>query len=922
MNRVFLLLLLCSISNSFAQKFNVKGVLSDSDGNFIESATVYLESVRDSSIITYTISDASGKFQLEGKSFESKANFLVSYTGLKSIKRTIDLSKGDVDLETLILEENNEELDEVIVVADRAPIKIKKDTLEFNVKSFKTKKNATVEDLLKKLPGVEVDGDGTIKVNGKPVNKILVNGKPFFGDDPTITTRNLTKDIIEKVQVTDTKTDAEAFSGEEGDKNNKTINLTIKEENNKGTFGRVAAGGGSDKRYEFAGIINRFDNSRRVSVLAGGNNINSPGFSFGEIQKMFGGGRSVFFNDNGSFRIDGRSFGIGEGITRSRNIGANYADSYGEKVEVSADYFYSASNSDNEEATQRENILPDSRYFTNSRQSSYNNSDSHSAGIRFNIKPDSTLLINIKPSFNFAKSSSRFSRIEESLAEDQTLTNTSNSSNRSESTNKGFENTFDITKRYGGKGAFIRFNLNNESRQVESDAFLLSEINTFGTSPEIIQRDQFNDSEETFNSVFTSLTYRVPLKAKKVFLDFQYGLRMDKRTNSESAFDFNASTSSYSDFNFDLSTDYEFKNRRQTPSVELVFNEENWSFGVETGYVFRTLENTDNLRPEFNLKRDFEAVELSVNGNYRFNKKTSSYLGYNLSNRPPQLSQLQPNQDVSDPLNVVTGNPNLEPSNQHSLYMGFNTFNFQKGSGFYSYVNLGVSNNDVVAKSTIDENFIRTTTYENVNGNYRFNISASYNKTFKIDTVQTLKFRFGGFANTSRSVNYNNDIQYKSYNRSVTPNISLRYSIKDYFEINPRYSVTLSKSKFDLDDFENQDFVSHSVSLRTTTNWPKKLEWKNDLRYLYNPNVASGFQNSSWFWNSTLTYSILKDKGTISLKGYDILGQNTNASRSSSANYIQDSQSTVLERYVMLGFSWKFNSLGKKGETREYDFDF
>lgn len=212
----------------------------------------------------------------------------------------------------------------------------------------KQKKDANVEDLLKELPGVEVDDDGKITINGKEVNKILVNGKPFFGDDPTITTRNLTKEIIEKVQISDTKTKAEGFTGEAGDAENKTINLTIKEENNKGVFGRVAAGAGTDKRYEFAGMVNIFDNEQRISVLAGGNNINSVGFSFGEIRKMFGGGNSISFNgSNGSFTIDGRTFGGGEGITKSNNAGVNYADELKKGVDISADYFYSGSSSYN-----------------------------------------------------------------------------------------------------------------------------------------------------------------------------------------------------------------------------------------------------------------------------------------------------------------------------------------------------------------------------------------------------------------------------------------------------------------------------------------------------------------------------------------------------------------------------------------------
>src|SRR5690606_12447043 len=272
----------------------------------------------------YTISDRNGKFLLEGNTSAKKARVNISFVGYESFQREIELNTPSQDMGKIPLSFSIASLDEVIVKS-RAPVTIKKDTLEFNVASFKTKKDATIEDLLKELPGVEVDLDGNIKVNGKDVSNVLVNGKPFFGNDPTIATRNLTKELIEKVQVVDTKTKAEAFTGEEGDKESKTINLTIKEENNKGIFGRVAAGGGTDERFEYAGLFNYFDNDRRLSVLGGGNNINSPGFSFGEIRKMFGNARNMSMSSSGGFTIDGRSFGYGEGIINSRIAGANYA---------------------------------------------------------------------------------------------------------------------------------------------------------------------------------------------------------------------------------------------------------------------------------------------------------------------------------------------------------------------------------------------------------------------------------------------------------------------------------------------------------------------------------------------------------------------------------------------------------------------
>ncbi|GAB5564213.1 MAG: TonB-dependent receptor [Winogradskyella sp.] len=916
------LLLVFTLLSSFAifsqsKSFEISGILKAADTKeALESATIYLERLKDSSVVTYTISDKEGKFKLENSTYDNTLNLYISYVGYKTFLKEITIDKKEIDLKTIYMAVDDNQLGEVLIKS-KAPITIKKDTLEFNVSSFKTKKDASVEDLLKKLPGVEVDDEGQITVNGKPVNKILVNGKPFFGDDPTITTRNLTKEIIEKVQIVDTKTKSEAFSGEEGDKENKTINLTIKEENNKGQFGRVSAGKGTDDRWEFAGLINFFDNDRRLSVLAGGNNTNSPGFSFGEIQKMFGGGNSISVSSNGAFSIDGRSFGGGQGIVTSKNVGANYADVLSKGVDISADYFYTESDSENETKVDRENILPDTRFFTNSRGKSLSDNSNHSFNSEFDIEIDSTFLVNIRPSFRFGLSQQISENSEETFDINNNLSNSSSVSNFSESTVRNFSNDIDVTKRFGDKGSFLKFNFETQFNRTDRESFLRSETLIEDPNEEDILRDQFTESESKFNRLRLGSTFRLPLIPKTFFIDAKISHLSDNRNNVNSTFDIDTNTDQYSLFNTELSTDFRFFNIRTTPSLDLVYRKDDWSFSLETGYVFRTLENRDQLRPELSLKETFEAVELGSNFFFKFSDKASMYGGYSLSNRPPEISQLQPFQDVSDPLNTVTGNPNLEPANSHSLYTGYNSFDFQKGTGFYSYLNLDITNNQVVARTTVNNNFVRNTTYTNVNGNYRVSGSMSYSKKVKLDSVRELNIRVGTWGNMSRNVNFNNDIQFASRNVSFTPNMRLTFNWKKVLEISPNYRVSFTRNTFNLPDFEDQEFLSHNLRINTALFVPKKFEWRNDINYNYNPNVAPGFQRSVWFWNSTLAYSFLNDKATVTLKAYDLLNQNNNARRSANANFIQDTQSTVLRRFFMLSFSYKFNSLGDKGKVND-----
>ena len=843
---------------------------------------------------------------MEGKSFEKELRLVVSFVGYKPYSKKIVFDEKSFQLGKIELETNENLLDEIIVKS-RAPITIKKDTLEFNVKSFKTKKDANVEDLLKKLPGVEVDAEGQITVNGKPVNKILVNGKPFFGNDPSITTKNLSKEIIEKVQITDTKTKSQAFSGEKGDDENKTINLTIKKENNKGYFGRMAAGKGTDDLYEFAGMVNRFNNNRRISILGGGNNLNSPGFSFGGIQRMFGGGVSI-----------GNFSGGGGGLTTSSNFGTTYADEYGKGVDVNGDYFYSNSESRNESLRNRETILPNGNsFFTNARSTSSSENKNNRFNFDLDIEIDSTFLINISPDFTFNKRNSTNNQFEESSDESNDLINRSTSNSFRESTANNFRNRLDVTKRLNSKGSFIKFNITNQIDKTESNNLFNSDLEIFGTNPSTEIRNQIGDETTSFNSLTSNLTYRYAIVPKKFFIDFRYNYRNDKRENERNTFDIDPNTNQQI-FNSDLSTNFTFFNKRYTPSVDLTYRKDKWSLSLETGYVTRTIENSDVLRPIQSLKRTFTALEVSGNFNYRFSPKMSMYSGYNLNNRPPQLSQLSPFTDISNPLNIITGNPALKPSNSNRLYFGFNNFDFQKRTGFNAYFSGSLTNNQVVTKSVIDENLIRNTTYENVNGNYSVRGNFNYTKEVKLDTVHSVKFRVSMGSSANKSVNFFNDVKYNSLNTSLTPGLGLTYKWKDMFEIEPRYTLSRTKTNFNIDQFTDQKFTRHNLRIRTRTFAPKKLEWRNDIRYQYNPNVADGFQKSSWFWNATLAYSLLKDKATLSLKAYDILNQNTNARRRATANYIEDSESIVLSQYFLVSFSWRFNTMGDKGNNRRY----
>jgi hypothetical protein len=895
-------LFISAIAFSQIKKVSIKGVIkSEEDKELLESATVHLERLKDSSIVSYTISDEKGAFNLIGETSDSKMKLVVSFIGFTPYTKIIDVKNQGIG--TLFLKNANA-LDG-IVIKSSAPITIKKDTLEFNVKSFKTKADANVEDLLKKLPGVEVDSEGAITVNGKPVNKILVNGKPFFGNDPTITTRNLTKEIIEKIQITDTKTNAQAFSGEDSDGENKTINLTIKKENNKGYFGKTAAGIGTNDRYEYAGLITRFKESERIGVLAGGNNINSPGFSFGNQRQQFGG--------------NSRSFGGGQGIVTSDNYGANYINSFAKIFEVSGDYFYKQSSSDNKSTSNRETFLSDgTSFFRSSENSSLNDSYSHDASVDFEIEIDSTFRIDIETDFNKNLNTNRFNSNSETLNNNKILTNESKIASIADSNRERFDNEVNITKKFGSKGAFIRVELTANLTKALTDDFVKSETTIFGSNPNQIIRDQYSDGSSHIKELVSQVTYRFPIISNKLFLDADYTTGNTKTTSKRSTFDFDQTTSDYTSFSNLLSTDFKYSDKVSRPGVELEFKNEKWSASTAVAFNKRTLENTDYLRPETNLIREFNNLEYGFSVRYRKEKTIGYRLSYNFRNATPSLNQLQPFRDESNPLNIITGNPALSPSKIQNIAFGVSKFNWQSRTGFWSFGNISFTDDRVVANTIINPNtLIRETSYANVNGYVSVRGGGSYSSTKKWEDFGSLKTEFRVFGDYNKNINFNNGIQYSSKITSISPNIGFDFSWDKIVTIRPSYTVSFSKNTYDIESFSNRNFINHDVTVATSNNFFKKLEWLNDVNYNYNPNIAVGFQRSAWFWNTTLRYSILKDSGAISLRIYDILDQNTNARRVATEDYIQDSSSTVLNQYAMLSFTWKFNSLGNAGSKFE-----
>lgn len=907
---LFLALFFASIVQ--AQEYKIIGsVVDKTTKQPLEAATIYAESLSDSALISYTISNQKGTFDLALRTKAPKVNLAISFTGYSTLRKEITLKGSTINMGVLGLDIESITLEGVSVVADRAPIIVKKDTLEFNAESFKTRPDANVEDLIKLLPGAQVDSDGKITVNGKEVNRVLVNGKEFFGSDPKIATKNLPKDIVDKIQVTDTKSETERFTGRQSTSDTQTLNITIKKDKNKGYMGRITAGYGTDERYQLSGVANYFNDKQRFSILAGGNNINSAGFSFDEVFDAVGRrGQGVSFNSRGSFNIGGMNFGGGQGITTSYNVGGNYADELSDKTEITADYFFASSETYNDSKTERENILPDRRFFTNSESHSDGGSDSHRANARLIFQLDSMTRLTVSPNFNTSLGDSRNVRTEVSIDEDGNVINDASTNNNSLNDRKSFSNDVNLIRKLNSKGNYLKFGFSNDNSRTDGTSKLLSENNVYGNNPSTLIRDQVTKTDNQSDSWNANVEWRQALIGK-LFLDLGYSFDNSLRSDSRIVNDYDNVTGEYSSFNQALSSDFRFKSMQHSPSAGFNYEGEKLSVGLGSRMVNTRLSNNDYIQL-VDFEKDFNNVLFNANVRYRLDRGKSFSTNYRSSANVPSVSQLQPIENISNPLNIIVGNPDLKPTISHNFFMNYNNFDFRTRSGIFMFGSFNFDNDRITNTTITDENFLRRTTYTNVNGNYSGNIGGHFNKQYKSEEGVMYRFRIGGNASLNNNISFNNNVKFTSKTFNYAPNVGLTFNYKEQFEINPGYSVGFNKTTYSLDRFEDINFMTHTFEVRATTYWPKNVVWGNDITYNYNGSVSDNFDKSAIFWNMSLGLKLWNDKGNLKLIAYDLLDQNINTRRTATEDYIQDTQGTVLKRYFMASFTFKFDQFGGK----------
>lgn len=904
MHKIYsLLFFLCFLFTATAQNnISIKGTIVDIGSQLpLEMATVYISTVKDSTVMEYATTDKNGHFFINTKKIDKPFFLKVNYMGYQPL---IEEEKGlaeSKDYGKLYMLESVNALDNVVIKTEGAPITMKKDTLEFNATSYKVRPDANVETLLKELPGVEVDNTGKVTVNGREVTQVLVNGKAFFDKDGAIALKNLPAEIIKKVQVSDFKTKKEELSKQESTSDYSSINLTIDEKKNKGFFGKILGGYGTDDRYEGSLILNFFKDQQKISVLASSNNINSSGFTMDEVFDNMGGGR----NSKGG---GGQTSGSGKGITKSNLIGVNYADEWTKDFNAMSSYNFSNSINTNESKSNQISFLPTGNIHTSSDSKSRNENTGNKVNLELEYKINPSMRLVVIPKFDQSRSnnnatSSSFSEDENGLA-----LNESNSNSYTENTNDNFTNSINFNKTFEKKNRNFSLVANNANSRSDSDAFNRSETQFYQdvTKPND-DRNQNNKNKVRSDSYSVDVEYTEPITDSLRVL-FGSDFDWSKSINDEKTYNFDVAADSYSDLNQALTNYTSSKQNSISPKVGITWQKSKYTLNVNTKTA---LVNYDNhslyLGQVTDLNKKYALPFASAQFRYKFSRSKNLTAKYDYSNALPSPGQLLPVLDLSNPLNSVIGNPDLNPIEKNSVNFNFKNFDFRTRSGYSVFVRGDYYNNDVVSTSVFDDSGKRTTTYANISGTYIATLGGNWSQSIKKD-AHVLRYGLGINGSYSFDRGFTNTVLYNAKSTIVTPRAFFAYEYGELLTIAPTYSLSYNETHYENYTRDATSNVIHKINLQTTTYWPGNLIFGNDFGYTYNSNLSSDFKKDFFLWNTSLSYGFLDKTIYAKVKVYDILNQNLSATRTISATSIRDEENTVLKRYVMFSISYKIGN--------------
>lgn len=884
---------------------SISGKVMDKDSEEpVPLANIRVLQRADSAFVTGKASNAEGLFTIPVRNGSYILH--ISFIGYNDIYRDVQVtsSRPNVQLGDIILSNDNILLSETVVTAKAPEIVVKGDTLEYNADSYKVTESAVVEDLLKKMPGVEIDGEGKITVNGKEIKKILVDGEEFFSNDPKVASKNLPAKMVEKLQVLERRTEMAQMTGFDDGEEENVINLMVRPGMKEGLFGNAFAGYGSQERYEGNAMVNYMKNKDQYTFLGGINNTNNAGFS-DLASSMFGsmGGRGG----------RGRMFGGRDGIATSANVGGNFSKQFSPKFKIGGNTRYGFTDNHILSDVFTQNLLSKGNTLEKEDNTVNNKSQNFNLDLRLEWDPDSLTKIIFRPEISFYNNNrnetGNFLTISEQTGD---TINHGESDYFSEGNGRDIELSLDASRELGKKGRVLSVQLRAEKGDSENSG--TSESGTFynGTRPNDIIDQRFTNANNN-QSWRGYVSYVEPI-GENNFLQLAYQYRQnlsesDKDTRSkDGSGDYTVLDSLYSK---------RLENNFVNQELELNFRSVREKFDYMFGFSMqpssshsKTFIGSDMI---YDGKQDVINYAPMAQLNYRWSRTHNLRLRYYGNTDQPSVSQLSPVVDVSDPLNISYGNPDLKPSFQHRLDIRYQKSNPEKASSFNAFANAGYLTNDIVSSTFTDINTGRKeTTFRNVAGNWNANGRMMFNVPLKNIKFSVFSMSFASYNHTN---GFSNNEQNVNKRATLAEVLGLNYR-SDLFDFGIRGNVNFNNVTNSLQGQTDQQYFNYGGNATTSVYLPWDLTVESDINYSTNSGYADGFEQNEWLWNASLQKTLFKQKnGTLRFKIYDILQQRSNINRSVTSNYIRDTTTNTLTSYFMVHFVYRFN-IFKGGATQ------
>ncbi|MCS6968854.1 MAG: outer membrane beta-barrel protein [Cytophagales bacterium] len=918
MKRIALALCFCCCSLAAWAQTTLRGKVVDSTQTTLPIATVMLLHAKDSALATFGRTDANGDFVLRNV---ANGNYIlkITYTGYQNYLQPITTSGGLQDLGTIVLQPKTRQLSEVVIKGERDPVKIKKDTIEFNASSFETNRpNAVVEDLLKRLPGVQVEKDGSIKVQGENVQRVTVNGKNFFGQDAKLATRNLPAKAIEKIQIFDRLSDQAQFSGIDDGTREKTINLELKEEFSNGSFGNFAAGAGIDSqeefRYETKASYNRFTKTTQLSFLGMGNNINQQGFSPAEYFNFMGrsSGGMIFrgggmANQSNLRGVPVNFGGRPNGIMTNWAGGINFNHTFNAKTEVNGSYFFSDLVHRLEQQTTQINFLPNGN-FSNYQDSRQNNqTTSHRLNATLNHKIDSanTLRYNLVFSLN----NNRF----RTLSDNQTLNaagvlqNEGVRDNATTGAGMTWNNELLFRHRFAKHGRTLSATLVFNTTSNQSDGQLQATNRFFNPQTGQLARaeniNQVNSRNTITNAYGGNLSYTEPI-GKRKYLELNYNVRNTVNKSDQKV--------------FDLNNGERLVNQNLTNEFENYFLYQRW--GANFRYVKQQLNLTVGLNYQnsdlqgnvvnrgMSIRKNFSNLLPSARLRIDFSSSKRLNLDYDTDINPPSITQLQPLIDNTDPLNIYVGNPDLRPEYNHRFRANYFMFDQFTSINFFGGINATYTTNKIVNGQSIDQRFVRTT--QPVNVADFINASANINFGFPVRPLKS-RLNLSTRGTGSRSINLlNNELTY-AYGQNLVADVRYEFRPSDRFDFALTANLNKQRTTFDrptsVNQNNQQNFLNQTYGAEMNLVLPLDFRLNIDYDYFLFTSQTTGFRQELPLLNASLSKLFLKGAGELKLGVNNFLDQSLGVSQQADVNFLQQTVVNNLGRFFMVSFIYSLN---------------